>query len=59
MGYDKECFSVALLSLATQQVLAVSENKKRYTLEKTGTPTDSTSNGEKQIFDHLLHDRTL
>jgi uncharacterized membrane protein YgcG len=57
MGYDKECFSVALLSLATQQVLAVSENKKRYTLEKTGTPTDSTSNGEKQILDHLLHGR--
>jgi uncharacterized membrane protein YgcG len=58
MGYDKECFSVALLSLATQQVLTIRENKKRYTLEKTGDPTDSTSNGEKQIFDSLLQDRT-
>jgi uncharacterized membrane protein YgcG len=57
MGYDKECFSVALLSLATQQVLTIRENKKRYTLEKTGTPTNSTSNGEKQIFDHLFHGR--
>ena len=57
MGYDKECFSVALLSLATQQALTIYENKKGYVLEKTGGPTDSTSDGEKQIFDHLLHGR--
>ena len=57
MGYDKECFSVALLSLATQQALTICENKKGYILEKTGGPTDSTSDGEKQIFDHLLHGR--
>ena len=57
MGYDKECFSVALLSLATQQALTICENKKGYILEKTGGPTDSTSDGEKQFFDHLLHGR--
>ena len=57
MGYDKECFSVALLSLATQQALAIREDKKGYTLEKTGSPNDSSSDGEKQIFDYLLHGR--
>ena len=57
MGYDKQCFSVALLSLATQQALTICENKKGYILEKTGGPTDSASDGEKKIFDHLLHGR--
>ena len=57
MGYDKECFSVALLSLATQQTLDIRENKQIYTLEKKATPTSSASDGEKQIFDCLLHGR--
>ena len=57
MGYDKDCFSVALLSLATQQTLDIHENKQTYTLEKKATPTNSASDGEKQIFDCLLQDR--
>ena len=57
MGFDKECFSVALLSLATQQALTIRKTKRCYTLEKTGAPTSSTSDGETKIFDCLLYGR--
>ena len=57
MGYDKECFSVALLSLATQQALVIHQNDQTYTLAKQGKPADSASDGEKQIFDCLFNDR--
>ena len=57
MGFDKECFSVALLSLATQQALTIRKTKRCYTLEKTGAPTSATSDGETKIFDCLLYGR--
>lgn len=58
MGYDKECFSVAILSLATQGALAIREDDGDYVLEKTGTPADTASPGEQKVFAKLLNDKT-
>jgi len=58
MGFDKECFSVALLSLATQGAIAIHEDDGDYVLEKTGEPPPSTSPGERKVFERLLGDRT-
>ena len=58
MGFDKECFSVALLSLATQGAIAINEDDGDYALEKTGEPAASASPGERKVFERLLGDRT-
>jgi len=58
MGYDSKCFSVALLSLATQGALAICEEAGDYTLEKVGTPSPMASPGERKVFFWLLSDRT-
>ena len=58
MGYDKECFSTALLSLATQGAFTIREKKGDYVLEKTGVPAATASAGERKVFQKLLGDRT-
>jgi len=58
MGFDKECFSVALLSLATQGAVAISEDDGDYVLEKTGELPPTASPGERKVFERLLGDRT-
>jgi len=58
MGFDKECFSVALLSLATQGAVTISEDDGDYVLEKTGDPAATASPGERNVFERLLGDRT-
>ena len=58
MGFDKECFSTALLSLATQGAIAIREDDGDYTLEKTGEPAATASAGEQKVFAKLLGDRT-
>ena len=57
MGFDKECFSAALLSLATQGSIAIREKKGDYTLEKTGVLAATASAGEQKVFQKLLGDR--
>ena len=54
MGYDKECFSVALLSLATQGALTIREERGSYTLEKIGAPAAMASPGERKVFKNLF-----
>ena len=56
MGYDNECFSVALLSLATQGALTIREENGDYILEKTGGPSKMASYGEHKVFLNLLSD---
>jgi hypothetical protein len=58
MGFDKECFSVSLLSLATQGAVAINEDDGDYSLEKTGDPAANASPGERKVFERLLGDRT-
>ena len=57
MGFDKNCFSVALLSLGSHGTLAIEEHKGSYTLKKTGPLPDEASPGEKKVFDALLRNR--
>ncbi|NDH93981.1 MAG: DUF2207 domain-containing protein, partial [Planctomycetia bacterium] len=56
MGYDNECFSVALLSLATQGVITIGKEGGSYTLEKIGAPSAMASSGERKVFLNLLSD---
>lgn len=54
MGFDKECFSVALLSLGSHGCLTIHERGGVYTIAKTAEPPDEASPGEKQVFRELL-----
>ena len=58
MGYDNECFSVAILSLATQGALTIRNYKGRYVLKKTGDPSATASLIEKMVFAKLLSDKS-
>jgi len=58
MGYDNQCFSVALLSLATQGAITIREDGGGYTLEKIGAPSAMASPGERKIFQQLFRTRT-
>jgi len=57
MGFDKNCFSVALLSLGSYGTLAIEDRKGTYTLERTGELPDNASAGEKKVFNALLRSR--
>jgi uncharacterized membrane protein YgcG len=56
MGYDNDCFSATLLSLASQGALAIHSEAGEYTLEKTGEPAATAWNGERRVFKTLLAD---
>ncbi len=58
MGFDKNCFSVALLSLGSQGCLAIHEDNKTYTLSKTGPLPETASDGEKKVYSELLGSRS-
>ncbi len=57
MGFDKECFSVALLSLGAQGALRIMEEGGSYTLRKTGELPAGASAGETKVFTTLLGTR--
>jgi uncharacterized membrane protein YgcG len=57
MGFDKECFSVALLSLGSQGALQIEQDGRDYTLRKTGNLPENASTGEKKVFSALLGSR--
>ncbi len=57
MGFDKSCFSVALLSLGSYGTLVIEDKKGKYTLERAGELPDHASAGEKKVFDALLRSR--
>lgn len=57
MGFDKDCFSVALLSLGSHGCLSIEEKKGTYTLGKTGSPPEHASPGERKVFEELLGSR--
>lgn len=57
MGFDKECFSVALLSLGAQGALRIMEEGGSYTLRKTGELPADASSGEQKVYSTLLGSR--
>lgn len=57
MGFDKDCFAVALLSLGSHGCLSIEERKGSYTLTKTGSLPDHASPGERKVFEELLGSR--
>lgn len=54
MGFDRECFSVALLSLASQGVIAIREVGGSYSLERTADAAPQASLGEREVLDELF-----
>ena len=57
MGFDKDCFSVALLSLGSHGCLSIEEKKGSYTLSRTGSLPEHASRGERKVFEELLGSR--
>jgi uncharacterized membrane protein YgcG len=58
MGFDRECFTVALLSLASQGVIAIKEEDGDYSLERTADAAPKASPGERLVLAELLGDRS-
>ena len=55
MGYDRTCFTAAILNLACKGFLTINEKDGEYTLRRTGKlPKEKAANGEKAVFDALL-----
>ena len=54
MGFDKTCFTVAILDMAVKGFLRIEENDKKYTLERTGQPREPLSHGEQKAADALF-----
>ncbi len=58
MGFDKECFSTAILSLASQGSLDIREVNQKYTLSRKVNDVAGASLGEKKVFRDLLGPRS-
>lgn len=58
MGFDGECVSTAILSLASQGLLDISEVNRKYTLSRKGNDVAGASLGEKKVFQELLGSRS-
>ncbi|MDG2207086.1 MAG: DUF2207 domain-containing protein [Pirellulales bacterium] len=55
MGYDRTCFTAAILNLACKGWITIKENEGKYTLRRTtGETKEKTSNGEKAVYGELL-----
>jgi len=56
MGYDKKCFTAAILNLAVKGYLTIEDDDGDYTLRKTATEVDMAP-GEKRLVDALFGSR--
>ena len=57
MGYDRTCFTAAILNLASKGYLKIQEEDGVYTLSRTNsTPKEKASAGEITIYNKLLAD---
>lgn len=56
MGYDHQAFAAALVNLAVQGVIEITEVRKTFTLKRTDREADSLAAGEKAILKHLFHE---
>lgn len=57
MGYDRTCFTAAILNLACKGYLTIQEQDGVYTLGRTNsTPKEKASTGEITIYNKLLAD---
>ncbi|MBW2398547.1 MAG: DUF2207 domain-containing protein [Deltaproteobacteria bacterium] len=54
MGYDNECFSAALVSMAVKDYLRIEEEDGEYTLVRAEADRKVLSSGERRIADRLI-----
>ncbi len=54
MGYSDKVFAAAIVNMAVKGYITIKENKKKFTLVKTGTNESKLEAGEKQIAKKLF-----
>ena len=54
MGYDKTCFSTAVINLAVKGALQISNDDDDFTLIKSGPPREPLAAGEQEALDGLF-----
>jgi uncharacterized membrane protein YgcG len=54
MGFDKTCFTSALLSLGAQGAIEIDKSRDDYVLRKSGGLGGGASSGERAVFNALL-----
>jgi hypothetical protein len=58
MGYDRTCFSSALLNLAAKGAIRILPHVSRYAVEKTGTNNSGIFPDEQVLYEALFEDET-
>lgn len=60
MGYDKKCFTAAVINMAVKRFLTIEEEKGEYTLKRCDPTTrEKLSPGERGIADTLLKSNSI
>ena len=56
MGYDKTCFTSAVINLAVKGAIEIANRGSHFTLRKSGSPQEALAAGEREVLDGLFAD---